>query len=159
MREISFCDQALRPVEWALLFACYLVPVLNLLLLPIAWFLYPLFALLVFLLNPRPAIIRFHFFQALLCFLLLATLAVFAVALSAFNDNRAPYVEIANIIFWFSAIAYFLLVLITLALLCFRCSFKVPLLSIPAERFASRTIRRRILPAQAEPQGEEDHIP
>src|SRR5690349_12085820 len=109
MRASSFPEQALRPAEWALLFACYLVPVLNLILLPVAWFLYPLFALLIFLLNPRTAIIRFHFLQALLCFLLFATLVVFASLFSAFNGNRTPYVEIASTIFWLAAIGYFLL--------------------------------------------------
>ncbi len=155
MRVSSFPEQALRPAEWALLFASYLVPVLNLILLPVAWFLYPLFALLIFLLNPRAAIIRFHFLQALLCFLFFATLVVFTSLFSAFNGNRTPYVEIASIIFWLAALGYFLLVLITLVLLFFRRSLSLPLFSVLAERFASRTTRRT--QCVQEEQAEEEH--
>jgi uncharacterized membrane protein len=142
MRVISFRDQVVRPGEWAVLFACYLVPVLNLILLPVAWFLCPLFALLIFLLNPRTPIIRFHFLQALLCFLFFAALTVFGSLLSAFNGNRSPYIEITAALFWIASLGYFLLALLAMILLFFRRSLHLPLLGRFAERFANRTARR-----------------
>ncbi len=152
MHIISFPDRVVRPAEWVLLIACYLVPVVNLLFLPVIWFLYPLFALLIFLFNPRSYLVRFHFLQSFFCFLGFTTLVIFGVVFSAISGNSAPAILIASIIFWIVALGYPLLTLCLLVLLCLRRSLSLPLAGSLAQRLASRHGRH----AQERSQGDKE---
>src|SRR5687767_9152821 len=95
MRITSFRDQPLVPVEWILLIAGYLVPVINLLFFSPFWFIYPLFALLTLVISPRNYLVRFHFLQGLFCFLILV-----AVLLGATVFGMMSLLTLSLGLFW-----------------------------------------------------------